>query len=251
MREAVATATAGFFSRIRVFPTFLGLVDDALGPVSVSPASLGVEGVADGVSEQVQRHDQDEDPQHRRVEVKRVGVEVGHGLVDRLAPRRVAGHADAEEGQAGLGGHEGGQASEIETTIGATMLGSSSLNRIRRVGTPITRAAWTNSRSRSESTSPRISRARRHPAEQVETQIREITWAYFSTLGCSLNRSMMIGATARAISRNGSDKNTSMTNEMTRSSQPRLKPATRPIVMPIRVAKTVAMVAMISEVRAP
>ena len=39
------------------------------------------------------------------------------------------------------------------------MLGSSSLNRICRVGTPITRAAWTNSRSRSDSTSPRIRRA--------------------------------------------------------------------------------------------
>ena len=52
-----------------------------------------------------------------------------------------------------------GRLSEIDTTIGATMLGSSSLNRIRRVGTPITCAACTNSRSRSDSTCPRISRA--------------------------------------------------------------------------------------------
>ena len=43
--------------------------------------------------------------------------------------------------------------------IGAARLGSSSLNRMRLVGMPITRAAWTNSRSRSESTSPRMSRA--------------------------------------------------------------------------------------------
>ena len=38
-----------------------------------------------------------------------------------------------------------GSVSEIETTIGATRLGSSSLNRIRRVGTPMTCAAWTYS----------------------------------------------------------------------------------------------------------
>ena len=43
--------------------------------------------------------------------------------------------------------------------MGAARLGSSSLKRMREVGMPITRAAWTNSRSRSESTSPRMSRA--------------------------------------------------------------------------------------------
>ena len=42
-----------------------------------------------------------------------------------------------------------------------------------------------------------------------------------------------------------------MMNEMNRSSQPRLKPATRPTVMPMIVASSVEMVAMPSEVRAP
>ena len=38
---------------------------------------------------------------------------------------------------------------------------------------------------------------------------------------------------------------------MTRSSQPRLKPASRPTTTPISVATTVATVATNSEVRAP
>ena len=42
--------------------------------------------------------------------------------------------------------------------MGAIRFGRISRIRIRWVGTPITRAALTNSRSRSESTSPRISR---------------------------------------------------------------------------------------------
>ena len=42
-----------------------------------------------------------------------------------------------------------------------------------------------------------------------------------------------------------------MMNEMSRSSQPRLKPATRPMVMPIIVATMVDTVATINEVRAP
>ena len=62
-----------------------------------------------------------------------------------------------------------GRLNEIDTTMGATMFGSSSLNRICRVGTPITRAACTNSRSRSESTSPRISRARVIQPKSVRT----------------------------------------------------------------------------------
>ena len=118
------------------------------------------------------------------------------------------------------------------------MLGSSSLNRICRVGTPITRAAWTNSRSRSERTSPRISRASVIQPKSVRMQSSEITWAYFERRGWSANRSVMIGARASAISRNGSDRNVSMMNEMTRSSQPRLKPAIRPMVMPMTVATT-------------
>ena len=83
-----------------------------------------------------------------------------------------------------------GSDSEIETTIGATRLGSSSLNRIRRVGTPMTRAAWTNSRSRSESTSPRISRAR--PIQPKTTRIAisasELDSAERSWSGWSANR---------------------------------------------------------------
>ncbi len=108
------------------------------------------------------------------------------------------------------------------------MFGSSSLNRICRVGTPITRAAWTNSRSRSESTSPRIRRASVIQPKNVRMHTSEMTWAYFSAAGWSANRRVMIGARASAISRNGSDRNVSMTKEMTRSSQPRLKPAIRP-----------------------
>ena len=51
--------------------------------------------------------------------------------------------------------------------------------------------------------------------------------------------------------RNGSDRNTSMMKLMTRSSQPRLKPATSPMATPMMVAATVDTVATISEVRAP
>ena len=39
--------------------------------------------------------------------------------------------------------------------------------------------------------------------------------------------------------------------EMTLSSQPRLKPATRPIVTPMTVEQDVRTVATVSEVRAP
>ena len=52
-----------------------------------------------------------------------------------------------------------GSISETLMMIGAVRLGRSSLNRMRRVGMPSTRAAWMNSRSRRESTSPRIRRA--------------------------------------------------------------------------------------------
>ena len=50
---------------------------------------------------------------------------------------------------------------------------------------------------------------------------------------------------------NGSDRNTSMKKLMTRSAQPRLKPASRPTTTPMMVAATVATVATNSEVRAP
>ena len=60
--------------------------------------------------------------------------------------------------------------------IGAARLGMSSLNRIRRVGMPSTRAAWTNSRSRSESTSPRIRRAMPIQPNIASTATRLTFW---------------------------------------------------------------------------
>ena len=62
--------------------------------------------------------------------------------------------------------------SETATTIGATRLGSSSLSRIRPVGIPSTRADMMNSRSRSERTSPRISRAIGIQPKTASTKIR-------------------------------------------------------------------------------
>ena len=65
-----------------------------------------------------------------------------------------------------------GSARVAEMTIGATRFGSSSLNSTCRVGTPSTFAAEMNSRSRSESTWPRMSRARLAQPKNVSTQIR-------------------------------------------------------------------------------
>ena len=60
--------------------------------------------------------------------------------------------------------------------IGAARLGSSSLKRMRLVGMPITRAAWTNSRSRRESTSPRIRRAVPIQPKSERTATRLTFW---------------------------------------------------------------------------
>ncbi len=80
---------------------------------------------------------------------------------------------------------------------------------------------------------------------------REMTMANFSRFGWSLNRSTMIGATASASRRNGNDRKTSITKAITRSSQPRLKPAIRPTLMPMSDDTTVTDTAMLRDVRAP
>ena len=69
-----------------------------------------------------------------------------------------------------------GSSSETETTMGAVRLGSSSRSMIRRVGIPMTREAWMNSRSRSESTSPRIRRAMGIHVKKVRTPMRAQNW---------------------------------------------------------------------------
>ncbi len=156
---------------------------------------------------------------HRGPEVERVGSPTSCCASAIVCPSEgYPVNADAEEGQTGLGGDRApGSASDVATTIGATRLGSSSLNRMRRVGTPMTWAACTNSRSRSDSTCPRIRRVSAHPAEdhQDRDQREELDPVQSGELARLLEAlDTRIGAMARAPSRNGKERKRSVTNMM-------------------------------------
>ena len=100
--------------------------------------------------------------------------------------------------------------------------GSISLNRMREVGAPSTWADWMNSLSRSESTWPRISRARNIQLKMMRMNISVKNWTHLSLSWSVAKREVMIGARASAPSRNGNDRKRSITKEMVRSGHPRV-----------------------------
>src|SRR6266511_3550516 len=94
---AVATTAMARFHCIRCFSF------SAAGAIAGLPASLGVEGVADRVSEERQREHQRGDRHHGQPQVERIGLEVVRRGRDRLSPGGTRlDQPDAEEREPGL-----------------------------------------------------------------------------------------------------------------------------------------------------
>ena len=132
-----------------------------------------------------------------------------------------------------------GISSVVYTISGADRFGSTSTNMIRRLLAPPARAASVYSFSLIDMARPRTIRpTAAHEKSAMTTMI-----------------TVRLGPTtetrAMAASRNGNDSTRSISRDSSESASPPRKPASRPIVVPMMTALTLAKIPTISEIRAP